>query len=77
MVRNTVRRWKGKMRERLSSFVFDYLMKPAMKRKGRTPFSSEELRLVHRALMSQNLCCIDGKMVSSFEKEFAYAYGVP
>lgn len=44
---------------------------------GRRPFGVEELKLVREALLSQNLCCIDGQMVTQFERQFAFAYGVP
>lgn len=50
---------------------------PAKKSKGRTPFGSEELKLLRWTLISQNLCCIDGQMVSALEREFAFTYGVP
>src|SRR4029078_13635632 len=44
---------------------------------SRTPFGPEEFKLLREALLSQNLCCIDGTMVSGFEKEFAAAYDSP
>jgi dTDP-4-amino-4,6-dideoxygalactose transaminase/predicted dehydrogenase len=44
---------------------------------GRRPFDFEELKLLRAALISQNLCCIDGHMVAEFERKFAFAYGVP
>ena len=44
---------------------------------GRRPFGVEELKLLREALLSQNLCCIDGQMVPQFERQFAFAYGVP
>jgi perosamine synthetase len=44
---------------------------------GRSPYNGEELKLVWKALYSQNLFSIDGVMVNSFEKEFASVYGVP
>src|SRR6185436_12782879 len=37
----------------------------------------EELRLIREALLSQNLCCIGGQMVTSLEREFASAYDAP
>ena len=43
----------------------------------RAPFDFEELKLLRAALLSQNLCCIDGQMVSEFERKFSFAYGVP
>jgi len=44
---------------------------------GRAPFGVEELKLLREALLSQNLCCIDGQMVSQFERRYAFDYGVP
>jgi dTDP-4-amino-4,6-dideoxygalactose transaminase/predicted dehydrogenase len=44
---------------------------------GRAPFGVPELKLLREALLSQNLCCIDGQMVTAFERKFAFAYGVP
>jgi dTDP-4-amino-4,6-dideoxygalactose transaminase len=55
----------------------DLLMWPVKIRKGRKLFDSEELRLVHKALLSQNLFSVDGRMIPAFEREFAQAYGVP
>src|SRR5262245_10344152 len=59
------------------NIVLDLLMKPGSRSVGRKPFDSQELKLLLRALRSQNLCCIDGQMVGAFEKEFAQTYGVP
>jgi dTDP-4-amino-4,6-dideoxygalactose transaminase/predicted dehydrogenase len=44
---------------------------------GRAPFNFEELKMVRAALLSQNLCCVDGHMVPEFERRFGFAYGVP
>ncbi len=44
---------------------------------GRAPFDYRELKMLRAALISQNLCCIDGQMVTSFERSFAFTYGVP
>jgi len=44
---------------------------------GRAPFGFEELKMIREALISQNLCCIDGSMVPAFERRFAFSYGVP
>ena len=54
-----------------------YLMLGARWHKGRTPFNSEELKLLRKALLSQNLFSIDGTMITAFEKEFSLAYDVP
>jgi dTDP-4-amino-4,6-dideoxygalactose transaminase len=45
--------------------------------KGRILFDAEEFKGVHKAFLSQNLFSIEGKMVPTFEREFAQAYGVP
>lgn len=66
-----------KIKEPVLDFILDLLMRSAKRHAGRTPFNYEELKFLRRALISQNLCCIDGEMVSTFEKEFAYTYGVP
>jgi len=44
---------------------------------GRAPFDYRELKKLREALLSQNLCCIDGQMVRDLERRFAFAYGVP
>lgn len=64
-------------RRAVSGAVWQYLMKPGVNRPGRTPFGAEELQLVRQALISQNLCCIDGQMVRSFEQAFASAHDIP
>jgi len=68
---------KSKIREEAVNALFDRLMRAGQERHGRKPFDANELKLIRQALNSQNLCCIDGQMVSSFEKEFANLYGVP
>jgi dTDP-4-amino-4,6-dideoxygalactose transaminase/predicted dehydrogenase len=52
-------------------------MSPAKDVPGRKLFNAEELKMVHKALLSQNLFGIDGKMVPALEKEFARVYGAP
>ncbi len=74
---NNFRSLKKVIKEPFLDLIFGFLMMPAKKRRGRTPFGSEELRLIHQALLSQNLCCINGRMVPTLEREFALAYGVP
>ena len=60
------------------NFIFDFLMSPANKfMYGRRLFGPQELRLLHKTLLTQNLFGIDGIMVPSFEKEFAQEYRVP
>ena len=71
----------GKIKEKLkgpiSSFMYKFLMRESAYLWGRKPFGTEELRLLNEALVSQNLFGVDGKMVGSFEKEFAQMYGAP
>ncbi len=57
--------------------VYALMMTPARRAKGRNPFGPEELKLLHRALLTQNLSCVNGSMVPALEREFATAYGVP
>jgi perosamine synthetase len=45
--------------------------------KKRKLYGSEELSLITRALLSQNLFSVGGKMIPAFEREFAQAYDVP
>ncbi len=77
MIRSQVSALKRKTKRRIVNALYDRLMNAGWERPGRRPFDAEELQLVREALVSQNLCCIDGRMVASFEKEFAYLYGVP
>lgn len=77
MIADGLKKLKRMTRGRAFDFLMNYLMKPGYERKGRAPFNSDELKLLRHALLSQNLCCIDGKMVVNLEKEFAYTYGVP
>jgi dTDP-4-amino-4,6-dideoxygalactose transaminase/predicted dehydrogenase len=68
------------LKSQLKGTVLDVLCERLMASahgSGRRPFGAAELKLVREALVSQNLCCIDGHMVTSFEKQFAYNYGVP
>jgi perosamine synthetase len=53
------------------------LMYGTNKRKGRIPYDYHELKLMVKALRSQNLFSIDGTMIPAFEKEFAAIYKVP
>ena len=65
-------------RKRVSEAVWRYLMKPGQAGWGRKPFDQEELKLLREALISQNLCCIDGRMVPAFERRLREgAYDVP
>lgn len=74
---NTLRTLQRRARKRVANVIWDYLMQPGRQRRGRTPFDAAELRLVRDALVSQNLCCIDGQMVPAFERAFAELHDVP
>ena len=75
MIKTALRTAKGKIR----GLALDVMCKQLMAGSagGRQPFNFEELKLLREALLSQNLCCIDGQMVAAFEKAFAYEFGVP
>lgn len=77
MIRSLLGKCKRALRQSITDRLWDYLMQPESGRKGRTPFGAEELKLVRQALQSQHLCCIDGRMVPAFEREFAVAYDAP
>lgn len=68
---------KENIKDSLSRKAYQFLMREAKYQLGRKPFGSEELKLLIEALVSQNLFGVDGKMVGSFEKEFAISYNVP
>ncbi len=76
-MKDAFKRIARQIREWTLDTIFRALMMPATRRKGRTPFDSRELKLLYRALLSQNLCCINGTMVPALEREFALTYGVP
>ncbi len=65
------------IKDYLQEFSYRYLMRSVKYFKGRCLFGTEELRLLHQALLSQSLFGIDGTMVPQFEKEFSKTYGVP
>lgn len=77
MIRNVLGKYKKALKTSATEWLWNYLMEPASVRSGRSPFGAEELKLVRQALQSQHLCCIDGRMVPAFEKEFAAVYDVP
>lgn len=68
---------KQKFKEPLALRAYQFLMREAQYHWGRKPFGPQELKFLNEALISQNLFGIDGKMVNSFEKEFAQMYNVP
>ena len=76
-MKNKLAALKKKTKESLFDRCYSLLMLPSKKFKGRKLFDTEELKLLHQALLSQNLFCIGGTMVPRLEKEFAQAYGVP
>lgn len=75
MIRKFLSSAKSDIRQRLLDAMCKRLM--AGGPGGRAPFDFEELKMVRAALVSQHLCCIDGQMVTQFERQFAFAYGVP
>src|SRR6476659_559041 len=77
MIRKVLRFAKDKYREPIFDFVFGTLTRRSPRERGRAPFGAEELRLLYDALRSQDLFYQGGTMVTSFEREFAEAYGVP
>jgi perosamine synthetase len=77
MMKNPFRALKHGLKTTAVNYIFERLTESGKRDRGRTPFDAAELKMLRHALNSQNLCCIDGQMVSSFEREFAYAYGVP
>ncbi len=75
MIKATLRRAGSQFRQAALDAMCKRLM--AGSSGGREPFDFRELKMLREALLSQNLCCIDGHMVREFEKRFAFAYGVP
>ncbi len=69
----------SKARTQVRQTALDLMCKQLMAASagGRAPFNFEELKMLRAALISQNLCCIDGQMVSEFERQFSFTYGVP
>jgi dTDP-4-amino-4,6-dideoxygalactose transaminase/predicted dehydrogenase len=67
---------QAKIRQSILDFMLKVLVPPPSGNQ-RAPFGPEEFKNLREALLSQNLCCIDGKMVSGFEREFATAYDIP
>jgi len=69
------------LRQKIKMFLTDlsykFLMLPNRYFRGRKLFGVDELKLLHQALLSQNLFGVGGKMVTKFEQEFARTYGVP
>jgi dTDP-4-amino-4,6-dideoxygalactose transaminase/predicted dehydrogenase len=65
------------MRHSVSDAFWNYLMKPAHPRTSRSPYGADELRLLRTALLSQNLCSVDGQLVREFERAFAGAHDMP
>jgi dTDP-4-amino-4,6-dideoxygalactose transaminase/predicted dehydrogenase len=68
---------KQKLNGPLTERMYKYLMREAQYHLGRKPFGPQELKLLNEALVSQTLFGVDGKMVNTFEKEFAQLYNVP
>src|SRR6188472_2257186 len=76
-LKNAVRPFVRRTRRAVSEAVWDYLMKPARGRTGRSPYGAAELKGLRTALRSQNLCSVDGQQVRAFERAFAAAHDVP
>lgn len=70
-------KFRKKLKDPLQKRIYQFLMRNSKYVGGRKPFGPEELELLNEALVSQSLFGVDGKMVSTFEKEFAQNYGVP
>jgi len=77
MIKKALRSLKRRTRKRVADATWNHLMEPARAGWGRKPFDQEELKLLRAALVSQNLCCINGQMVPAFEAAFAAAHDVP
>ncbi len=77
MIKQLLRSMKRQARRRVADATWGHLMKPGLAGWGRKPFDQEELRLLRTALVSQNLCCINGQMVPAFEAAFAAVHDVP
>ena len=76
-LKSAVRPLVRRTRRAVSEAIWDYLMKPARGRSGRTPYGAAELKLLRTVLRSQNLCSVDGQQVRAFERAFAAAHDVP
>ena len=77
MMKNAVRPLVRRTRQAVSEAIWDYLMKPARGRTGRSPYDAAELKGLRTVLRSQNLCSVDGQQVRAFERAFAAAHDVP
>ena len=73
MLGRIYRKCRSMIKEPALDFIYKTLMSPAKHFAGRKLFDDLELRRVHKALLSQNLFGIDGKLVPEFEREFAKA----
>jgi dTDP-4-amino-4,6-dideoxygalactose transaminase/predicted dehydrogenase len=75
MIKSLLRGAKSQVRQAALDELCKRLMPPPSG--GRAPFDYRELKMLRAALVSQNLCCVDGALVPEFERRFAFAYGVP
>ena len=75
MIKDALRRVRSQVRQTALDVMCQQLM--AGSPGGRAPFDYRELKKLREALLTQNLCCIDGAMVRDLERRFAFAYGVP
>ena len=65
MIKDTLRRARSQFRQAALDAMCKQLM--TVSSGGRTPFDYRELKKLREALLSQNLCCIDGQMVREFD----------
>ena len=75
MIKDALRRVRSQVRQAALDVMSQQLM--AGSPGGRAPFDYRELKKLREALLTQNLCCIDGVMVRDLERRFPFAYGVP
>src|SRR6476620_8580471 len=75
MIKDALRRVRSQVRQAALDVMSQQMM--AGSPGGRAPFDYRELKKLREALLTQNLCCIDGVMVRDLERKFPFAYGVP
>lgn len=76
MLKNIILSIRRRIKEPSLNLIYKFLMSTSKNFKGRRLFGAEELKLLHRALLNQDLFGVEGKMVTSLEQEFARTYGV-
>ncbi len=65
MIKKTVKKLvRKKIAEPVLNISYSFLILPSsLRKKGRTLFDAQELKLLHKALLSQNLISIGGEMM--------------